>query len=116
MLAMPRIASMSKVAPELASKAPALGARIRAARQARHLRLEDVADKAGLSRATVEAVEKGKLSTSLGAYLAVLGCLNLADEVDLVADPGLDRQGLALQYSAKTKRVRVASAGPDNDF
>lgn len=112
---MARTANLSLLPTELAEAAPSLGSRIRAARQARRLRLEDVAEKTGLSRKTVEAVERGELSTSLGAYIAVLGSMNLAEALALVADPGLDREGLALNFSVPDKRVRL-STKVDNDF
>ncbi len=112
---MGRTADLSLLPVELAQAVLALGSRIRAARQARRLRLEDVAEKTGLSRKTVEAVERGQLSTSIGAFIAVLGSMSLADTLDLVADPGLDREGLALTFSASDKRVRL-SGKVDNDF
>lgn len=105
----------SRLAPEIASQASALGARIRLARQRRRLRVEDVAEKAQLGKKTVEAVERGALTTSLGAYLAVLGCLNLTKELELVADPALDREGADLLYSPTERRVRP-SRKLDNDF
>lgn len=114
MLFMRRISST--LSKEYAQQATALGRRIRAARQRRRLRLEDMADKAGLSRSTVEAVERGALSTSFGAYLAVLGALGLTRELDIVADPGLDRDGLSLEFSVMDKRVRVPRTKVDNDF
>ncbi|NMM20951.1 MAG: helix-turn-helix domain-containing protein [Rhodoferax sp.] len=100
---------------ELTQQVTLLGLRIRGARQARRLRLEDIADKTGLSRKTVEAVERGEPSTSLGAYVAVLGCMSLTQELDLIADPGLDREGLALRFSVAEKRVRRPQK-VDNDF
>jgi len=105
----------SLLAPELAPLAVALGARIRLARQRRRLRVEDVAAKAQLGKKTVEAVERGALTTSLGAYLSVLGCLNLTKEIELIADPGLDREGADLLYSPAERRVRP-SRKVDNDF
>ena len=74
-----------------------------------------MADKTGLSRKTVEAVERGEPSTSLAAYLAVLGSMSLAQEIDLIADPGLDREGLSLRFSVPEKRVRLTQK-IDNDF
>jgi transcriptional regulator with XRE-family HTH domain len=112
---MGRAPDLSLLSPELARAVPAPGSRIRVARQARRLRLEDVAEKTGLSRKTIEAVERGELSTSIGAFVAVLVSMNLADALALVADPGLDREGLALIYSTTEKRVRL-SAKVDNDF
>ena len=105
----------SLLAPELAARATALGQRIRLARQRRRLRVEDVAQKAQLGKKTVEAVERGALTTSLGAYLAVLGSMSLAEEFDLVADPALDREGAQLAYSKVEHRVRP-SRKVDNDF
>jgi len=41
--------------------------------------------------------------------------MSLAQELDLVADPGLDREGLALRFSVPEKRVRLTHK-LDNDF
>ncbi len=112
---MTRIIDISNLSPESVSQAQGLGSRIRIARQRRGLRVEDVAEKAGIGKKTVEAVEKGSLTTSLGAYLAVLSCMSLSREVDLVADPGLDREGALLVYEPVTRRVRP-SRKLDNDF
>jgi hypothetical protein len=71
---------------------------------------------AGLSRTAIEAVEAGKLTTGLGTYLQALWAMGLAEGMDLVADPGLDRDGLALELNAQTKRVMVKRADLDNDF
>ncbi|MCE4558255.1 hypothetical protein [Pelomonas cellulosilytica] len=97
---------------ELAAR---LGARIRTARVRRRLRKEDLALKAGLSRNAIDAVEAGKLTTGLGTYLQALWAMGLAEGLDLIADPGLDRDGLALELDGKTMRVRVGTKA-DNDF
>ena len=112
---MPRTINISNLSPEIVAQAQALGARIRIARQRRGLRVEDVAEKAQVGKKTVEAVEKGSLTTSLGAFLAVLNCMSLGSEVDLVADPGLDREGALLVYEPRTRRVRP-SRKLNNDF
>lgn len=96
-------------------RAAELGRRVRAARIRRKWRREDLASRSGLSRTAVEAVENGKLTTGLGTYLQVLWALGLDREVELIADPGLDRDGLALELNAQTKRVRVQRK-LDNDF
>jgi transcriptional regulator with XRE-family HTH domain len=85
----------------------ALGARLRAARLRRRLRQEDVAAKLGFSRDTINAVEHGSMTTSVGAYLSVLWVYGLQREVDLLADPGLDREGAALTFDVGEKRVKV---------
>src|SRR5438105_1848992 len=83
-----------------------LGSRIRLARVRRKLRQEDLANQIGRARATVVAIEKGSPGTEIGAYVAALWALGLLQELDLVADPGLDREGQALAFSAADKRVR----------
>ena len=83
-----------------------LGSRIRMARTRRKLRQEDLAQQIGRARATVVAIEKGSSHTEIGAYVAALWALGLLQELDLVADPGLDRDGQALAFSAADKRVR----------
>ena len=83
-----------------------LGSRIRLARTRRKLRQEDLAQQIGRARATVVAIEKGSPNTEIGAYVAALWALGLLQELELVADPGLDRDGQALAFSAADKRVR----------
>lgn len=106
---------MPRVPEPVSRRAEELGQRVRAARIRRKWRREDLASRSGLSRTAVEAVENGKLSTGLGTYLQVLWALGLDREFDLLADPGLDRDGLALELNAQTKRVRVQRK-LDNDF
>jgi transcriptional regulator with XRE-family HTH domain len=84
-----------------------LGARIRLARIRRKLRQEDLAAKIGRTRPTVSAIEKGSSTTEIGAYVGALWVLGLLRELELVADPGLDRDGQALSFSVADKRVRL---------
>src|ERR1700729_2597127 len=83
-----------------------LGSRIRLARTRRKLRQEDLAHQIGRARATVVAIERGSPKTEIGAYVAALWAVGLVQELDLVADPGVDRDGQALTFSAAGKRVR----------
>ena len=84
-----------------------LGSRIRIARLRRKLRQEDLARQIGRTRATVIAIEQGSATSEIGAYVSALWTLGLLRELDLVADPGLDRDGQALSFSATDKRVRL---------
>lgn len=84
-----------------------LGSRIRLARLRRKLRQADLARQIGRTRATVIAVEQGSPTTEIGAYASALWALGLLQELDLVADPGLDRDGQALSFSVADKRVRL---------
>jgi hypothetical protein len=70
------------------------------------LRQEDLARQIGRARATVVAIEKGSPTTEIGGYVEALWALGLLQELDLIADPGLDRDGQALSFSVADKRVR----------
>ena len=115
MLVMASILTNTPFSPELQERLRRLGQRLRDARVHRRLRPIDLAQKTGLSRSTIENMERGEAATSLGAYAHTLWVLGLDREIDLLADPGLDREGIALTYSSADKRVR-ARTKIDNDF
>lgn len=74
---------------------------IRTARLRRRWRLEDVAERLGVSRFTVADVERGKPGTSIAAYLGALWVLGLLDQLEAVADPDRDEEGKALEAARK---------------
>jgi transcriptional regulator with XRE-family HTH domain len=92
-----------------------LGQRIRAARIRRKINQLDLAGRTGLSRSSIQALERGELTVSLGIVLKVLWNLGLTNEIPLIADPGLDRDGLSLSLSADKVRV-FAPRKINNDF
>ena len=57
-----------------------MGEQIRLARLRRQLSVELVAERAGISRATLWNVEKGSPSVAIGIYAAVLHALNNMDK------------------------------------
>jgi DNA-binding XRE family transcriptional regulator len=99
----------------VAQIAKRLGGRIRAARIRRKLRQGDLAHRTGLSRTSIQNIERGDLGCSLAVVFQILWNLGLANEIELIADPGLDRDGLALALSADKKRVFVPQK-VDDDF
>ena len=101
--------------PEIKTRLQAFGQRIRDARLHRQLRQVDLAERCGLSRSTIEAVEKGSPDTAFGAYARVLWVMGLDRELDLVADPAVDQEGAALEYQPGERRVRVRKS-LGNDF
>lgn len=58
----------------------AMGTQIKMARLRRNLSVELVAERAGISRATLWNVEKGSPSVAIGIYAAVLHALNNMDK------------------------------------
>ena len=63
-----------------------MGEQIKLARLRRNLSAELVAERAGISRATLWAVEKGSPSVAMGSYAAVLHALGGMDkDLELIA-------------------------------
>jgi transcriptional regulator with XRE-family HTH domain len=84
-----------------------LGGDIRDARRRRRLPMETVAERAMISRVTLLKVERGDAGVSLGIYATVLFVLGLLDPLALVADPGQDSVGLALEGEQLPERIRL---------
>ncbi|MDX9798853.1 MAG: helix-turn-helix transcriptional regulator [Bacteroidales bacterium] len=72
-----------------------LGERIKLARLRRKLSLEQVSQRAGISRSTLWAIEKGSDSVAVGSYLQVLFVLGLENDFTLLAKD--DELGRKLQ-------------------
>ena len=84
------------VSPKTAEILEQMGEQIKLARLRRHLSAELVAERAGISRATLWNVEKGSPSVAIGIYAAVLHALgNMDSDFLLVAKD--DELGRTLQ-------------------
>ena len=92
-----------------------LGTNLRTARLRRNLTIEDVAKKIGTGLRAVMDAENGKGSTSSAVYIALLWAYDLLDQMDEVADPAFDEEGLSLSLPKDRARAR-AKEGLDNDF
>lgn len=86
-----------------------LGSDIRTARRSRRLPMAVVADRAFTSRATLQRVEAGDPSVSMGIYAAVLHTLGLLEGLARVAHPSLDEVGQSMVTAALPQRVRLKS-------
>ena len=64
-----------------------LGANLRTARLRRNLTIEDVAEKIGTGVRTVADAERGKTSTGIAVYAAMLWALDLPGHMGAVAKP-----------------------------
>lgn len=92
-----------------------LGANIATARLRRRVTQGELAERAGITRPTLIAVEQGKLGTGIGAYVAVLWALGLHDQVAELAAPERDPEGIALEAARLPERARRPT-GLDDDF
>lgn len=84
--------------PALARILAALGENIHLARLRRKLPAGLIAERAGISRPTLRAIERGVAGATLGAYASVLYSLGL--EKDLMAVAQDDELGRKLQDAA----------------
>lgn len=81
-----------------------LGENIKLARLRRKLTMEQVAERAHLSRSTLWYIEKGEARIGMGAYLQVLAVLGLAADLQQVAQD--DILGRKLQDAQLLTRKR----------
>jgi transcriptional regulator with XRE-family HTH domain len=84
-----------------------LGQDIRDARRRRGLPAGIVAERAFTSRPTLQRVERGDASVSIGIYAAVLQALGLLDGLSQLADPARDIVGLAMAAEKLPRRIRL---------
>ena len=94
-----------------------IGGRIRIARKRRGLSAQALAEKVGVFRKTIEALEAGKPGVSIGVFVTALWVLGLDAGLTSLADPDTDVHGKALEAARRPKRVRTAVSKEDrHDF
>lgn len=81
-----------------------MGDQIKCARLRRRFSVEQVCERAGVSHATLTAIEKGSPSVAIGSYAAVLEVLNLDKDLLLIAkDEELKRKLLSLDLPVRKR-------------
>lgn len=83
-----------------------LGQDIRDARRRRRIPVAIMAERASISRTTLNKVEKGDPGVSLGTYATVLFVLGLIDRLGELADVRHDSVGLELEEEHLPERIR----------
>ncbi len=89
-----------------------LGSDIRDARRRRRIPVAILAERASMSRMTLNKVEKGAAGVSMGHYATVLFALGMVDRLADVADPRHDTVGLAIEEENLPQRIRLPRRWP----
>ena len=84
-----------------------LGQDIRDARRRRRIPAAILAERASISRMTLNKIEKGDAGVYIGNYAAVLFALGLVNRVADLADPTHDTVGRELEEEHLPERIRV---------
>jgi len=84
-----------------------LGADIKAARLRRRITTAIMAERAFITRPTLNKVEQGDPAVSLGIYATVLYILGLGDRLSELVDVRHDGVGLQLEEERLPQRVRA---------
>ena len=100
---------------QAAERIKELGYRVRLARTRRGMSIAELAEKAGLNRNTLSALELGKPGVALGAHVTVLWVLGLDKTLDAVAHPDADIHGKTLEAARRPARVRKPQK-PKNEY
>lgn len=93
-----------------------LGRNIVRARKRRGLKQSDLAAKAGISKVTMQSIERGAPTTGIGNYFACAWAFGTFGEFTNLLAPERDEEGKALEARLTPKRVRQKSGELDDEF
>lgn len=94
-----------------------LGANLRTARLRRNLTQAEIAEKIGTGMRAVADAERGRPSTGIAVYAALLWALDLLDQMNEVATPENDAVGQQLALTRDRGRARAKTKTDlSNDF
>jgi transcriptional regulator with XRE-family HTH domain len=83
-----------------------LGSDISDARRRRRISTAIMAERASISRATLNKLEKGDAGVSMGTYATVLFVLGMVQRLAMFADLTNDPVGIAIDEENLPKRIR----------
>lgn len=87
-----------------------LGADIKDARLRRRIPTALMAERAGITRPTLQKIEEGDPGVLMGTYATVLFVLGMTGRLEELADARHDATGLALEEEHLPRRIRTPRA------
>ncbi len=102
--AKPRRSNKAVIMPKTIRQLEKTGEQIRLARLRRKYSVNLIAERAGISRATLWKVEKGDPGVAIGVYAKVLAAIGLPDDITLLARD--DELGRIIQDSELLNKKR----------
>jgi hypothetical protein len=87
-----------------------LGHDIRDARRRRRIPVAILAERASISRMTLNKIEKGDTGVHMGNYAMVLFALGMVERLADLADPTLDLVGRELEEERLPDRIRLSGS------
>jgi transcriptional regulator with XRE-family HTH domain len=91
--------------PKSAAVAAELGRAVRMARLGRNLTQADFAERARVSVATLQRIERGDPAVSFTSWLSAMEASSLLPALKAVADPAIDVRGAAQRKLEERKRA-----------
>ena len=102
----PRSALLAAMPYQIEANLKTFGRNLKIARLRRNLTTVEVGEKIGTSRYAIADAEKGKPSTGIAIYAALLWAYGLVDQLAELADPNRDPEGAALALNHERLRAR----------
>jgi transcriptional regulator with XRE-family HTH domain len=84
-----------------------LGRDLRDARKRRRIPMQLASERAGISRTTLDKIEKGDEGVGVGAYVRVLFIMGMVQRFADLADSQFDRLGSQLESEKLPVRIRI---------
>lgn len=84
-----------------------LGVNLRDARRRRRIPTALMAERVGVTRATLAKAEKGDAAVSMGVYASILFVLGFVDRLADLGDFRHDEVGMALEEERLPQRIRL---------
>jgi transcriptional regulator with XRE-family HTH domain len=114
---MPKTSKLAKTPPYVVEDIlTKLGRNLRTARLRRKITIAEAAEKIGTGVRAVSDAERGKPTTAISVYVALLWIYDLLDEMQEVGNPLNDKEGLRLSSIREPRRASNLKGVIQNDF